>query len=41
VCFEMERSFIVELKTFVLLFLDGVSVLRVEEKRIFFFPASS
>lgn len=35
-CFEMEKSFIVELKTFVFSVLDGVSVLRVEEKRRIF-----
>jgi hypothetical protein len=37
VCFEMEKSFIVELKTFVFSVLNGVSVLRVEEKRKSFF----
>jgi hypothetical protein len=33
VCFEMEKSFIVESKTFVFSILNGESVLRVEEKR--------
>jgi hypothetical protein len=33
----MERRFLVELKSFVLLILDGASVLRVEEKREGFF----
>jgi hypothetical protein len=37
VCFEMEKSFIVESKTFVFSVLDGALVLRVEEKRKSFF----
>jgi hypothetical protein len=36
-CFEMEKSFIVESKTFVFSVLDGASVLRVQEKRKSFF----
>jgi hypothetical protein len=33
VCVEMEKSFIVESKTFVFSVLDGASMLRVGEKR--------
>jgi hypothetical protein len=33
----MERRFLMEAKSFVLLVLDGASVLRVEEKREGFF----
>jgi hypothetical protein len=33
VCFEKEKSFIVESKTFIFSVLDGASVLRVKEKR--------
>jgi hypothetical protein len=36
-CSKMEKKFSVEAKSFAIVVLDGASVLRVVEKRIFFF----